>query len=199
MKLAAMTITAALVGGTGAVSSAGAEPLPFEELVRQTDLIAMGQVSALRRAADGLLVEFAVERLVKGGSIREGAAAKLEFVAPEHWSEPRFSKQEGRRLLVFLKHRAGAASGGRVASVEKAPWILFRISDDRLAYFEVSTSTGSEQVVVWSDDLTLPPDVPVREIEIAPGFIASASLRPLLAAVERFLAPAAAEFERDLP
>ena len=98
----------------------------------------------------------------------------VTFVAPDLWSEPAFSKQEGRPLLVFLEQNS-------------SEWTLIPISADRLAYFELFESDGTEFAVIWSDELKLPPDVPVAEDTFVPDFINNVRLRPLLASLRRIL------------
>jgi hypothetical protein len=170
MRIVAVALAAALLSAPG-----GAEGLRFEELVGRADCIAMGSVTNLDRSAGELRVQFAVERTLKGRPL-----ATRTFAAPDLWSEPAFSDQAGRRLLVFL------AESRRDTNV--AEWALVPIAGDQLAYFEVSDIDGMEIVTIWSDDLEFPADFEVAEFDIAPGFITNVPLRPLLALLTRFLA-----------
>ena len=172
MKLPALAIGIALLA-----APAAAERLQLDELASRSELIAIGRVIRLHRASGRLLVHFGVERTLKGEP-----ATNVDFVAPLLWSEPEFSNQDDRRLLVFLdvSPRTEASAGALEPS-------LVVISPDRLAYFELFENNGTEFATIWSDDLELPAEIDVATNAIAPDFIQNVPLRPLLAALSRIL------------
>lgn len=179
MKLAARSSTSVrLAWAIGAVllaAPAAAEKMRLEELAGRSGWIGTGSVARLHRSDGRLLVRFAVKETLAGEP-----ASTVTFLAPDLWSEPAFSKQKGRRLLVFLE---------RTSSDRRSDdWRLVSVAPDRLAYFELFESNGNPFVVLWTDGLEIPSDVPYTESTLAPGFIDILPFRPFLASLRRILA-----------
>ena len=162
------------VGALLLAAPATAETMRLEELAGRSGWIGTGSVARLHRSDDRLRVRFAVEQTLEGEP-----AATVTFIAPDLWSEPAFSKQKGRRLLVFLE---------RTSDDRSNDWQLVSVAADRLAYFELFESSGNPFVVLWTDALELPSDVPTTESTLAPGFINNVPFRPFLASLRRILA-----------
>ena len=173
-----MNAAAWAVGALLLAAPAAAETMRLEELAGRSGWIGTGSVARLHRSDDQLLVQFAVAETLEGEP-----GSTVTFLAPDLWSEPAFSKQEGRRLLVFLERTSRAAPDDR-----SNDWKLVSVAADRLAYFELFESDGNPFVVLWTDALELPSDVPYTESTLAPGFINNGPFRPFLASLRRILA-----------